>query len=142
MPSPARACSNKQSLTLIRNIAVAAAVMGAVLSAPLTSAATKYIATPLGSDNYDGYGINASGQIIGTARTSTSPVSVFHAFLYDGNTGTDLGVLGGVSSYGFAINSSGQATGGARIGPPIDYFHAVIYANGKIMDLGTLAGGV
>jgi len=55
-----------------------------------------------------------------------------------------LGSLGGLYSYGYAINTGGQITGYSSLaysgsGPLLQ--HAFLYSNGKMTDLGTLAGG-
>jgi len=63
---------------------------------------------------------------------------------------TPLGSLGGTywgvpSSQASAINASGHVTGGASIPATIDdsrHFHAFIYANGVMIDLGTLGGQI
>ena len=54
--------------------------------------------------------INDSGQIIGTAQTSTT--SSDFAFLYSGGSMQNLGSFGGANgSFPYAINSSGQVAG-------------------------------
>src|SRR5206468_8309275 len=64
----------------------------------------------LGGSNSDGYGINASGQVTGSAATSNG---LSHAFLYSNGVLTDLGSLGGnvYNSAGYGINDGGQITG-------------------------------
>src|SRR3954471_15151064 len=55
---------------------------------------------------------------------------------------TDLGTLGGVMSEGRAINSSGQVVGLSttnKTGSAV--FHAFLYTQGVMSDLGTLVGG-
>ena len=51
---------------------------------------------------------------------------------------TDLGTLGGNTSYAFGLNDRGQVAGHATIasGAP----HAFLYSDGKMRDLGTLGG--
>ena len=52
---------------------------------------------------------------------------------------TDIGTLGGISSGGAAINDAGQITGGAATSSGA--YHAFLYSNGVMTDLGTLPGG-
>ena len=61
-----------------------------------------------GTNSY-AYGINASGQVVGTSFISANNVT--HAFLYSGGTMQDLGTLGGRQSYAYGINASGQVVG-------------------------------
>lgn len=88
-----------------------------------------------------GNGINASGQVAGTAETVTVPTgfAFSHAFLYSGGKMTDLGTLGGTNSGGNGINDSGQVTGSSDIKGNNTY-HAFLYSSGRMKDLGTLGG--
>jgi probable HAF family extracellular repeat protein len=52
---------------------------------------------------------------------------------------TDLGTLGGSASAATAINASGEVVGNADTAAGAE--HAFIYANGAMIDLGTLTGG-
>ncbi len=53
-----------------------------------------------------------------------------------------LGSLGGVTTYGAAINAAGQVAGWADTdGTGAAHRHAFLYANGAIINLGTLSGG-
>jgi probable HAF family extracellular repeat protein len=55
------------------------------------------------------YGINNSGQVVGSAATASG---AGHAFLYSGGAMTDLGTLpGDISSYAAGINDGGQVVG-------------------------------
>ena len=100
---------------------------------------TTYAITDLGTlpgfDAVEVSGINASGQVVGTAKNFTTT----RAFVYTSGRGlTDLGTLGGTWSYGDAINVSGQATGvfDSKTGG-----HAYVYTPGTGMtDLGSLTG--
>jgi probable HAF family extracellular repeat protein len=60
-----------------------------------------------------------------------------HAFLHSDGVMTDLGTLGGIHSFGLAINTAGQVTGYAYTPGNADY-HAFLYKNGVMIDLNTL----
>ena len=61
-----------------------------------------------------------------------------HAFLYSGSSMTDLGTLGGTSSFARAINDSSQTVGWAT--NLAGDRRAFLYENGTMSDLGTLGG--
>ena len=109
---------------------------------PALCSAASYTVTDLGTlgrNNSFAYGINASGQVTGSAETSQVDQSgnhIQHAFLYDG-TMHDLGTLGGGLSLGYGINSSGQVTGVSNLSRGGQ--HAFLY-DGTMHDLGTLGG--
>jgi len=52
---------------------------------------------------------------------------------------TDLGTLGGATSYAYGINNNGQVAGYSKISGNSDD-HAFIYDGGKMTDLGSLGG--
>jgi len=82
-------------------------------------------------------GINASGQITGTAYSST----VYHAFLYSGGSLQDLGTLPGYSdSISSSINDLGQIVGTVDQGIGTGGPHGFVYANGTMQSFETLAG--
>jgi len=84
-------------------------------------------------------GINASGEVVGTAQNSRKQ---WRAFIYSKERGMrDIGTLGGNSSYGAAINTAGQVVGFADTSD--NYFHAFVSnADGELTDLGTLGGNI
>jgi probable HAF family extracellular repeat protein len=92
------------------------------------------------SDPYSaGTAINNSGAVTGISLSSNS-YDGFDAFLYSSATLTDLGNLYGFESAGFGINSSGQVAG-ILLAPSYGEegtFHAMLYSNGAMQDLGTL----
>ena len=94
-----------------------------------------------------GSGINASGQVAGSALTNDG--FSYHAFRYDGTPGSggvmrDLGTLGGDGSYAYGINDAGQITGQAWTvaGVPHAFLYEGTPGSGGVMhDLGVLGTG-
>jgi probable HAF family extracellular repeat protein len=99
----------------------------------------------LGGIFSNGSGVNASGQVTGTADL---PDNTHHAFLSGPNGGplSDLGTLGGTNSTGNAINATGQVAGFSNIAgaqtEAIPANHAFLSGpnGGPLNDLGTLGG--
>jgi probable HAF family extracellular repeat protein len=98
-----------------------------------------------GGSGGESYGINAIGQVVGGAFTSSGDT---HAFLYSNGTMTDLGVLpGDRGSEALAINASGVVVGVSAPGTAEDngfdgdISNAFVYANGTMTDLGAPLGG-
>src|SRR5579863_604941 len=100
---------------------------------------------------------NPQGAIVGAADTSMSdPFNpncwldcyTAHAFSYARGSLTDLGSLSaGVNSGAYGINAAGLVVGNSENGsvdPATGYpeYHAVLWSNGMIGDLGTLGGTV
>lgn len=91
-----------------------------------------------GGSSYTVTALNALGQLTGYA--STSDDSEEHAFLF-GPTGlTDLGTLGGIGSYGLALNDSGQVVGESFLAEEFQPPHAFFHDGSTLIDLGTLGG--
>jgi probable HAF family extracellular repeat protein len=101
--------------------------------------------------------INSNGRAVGGADTSTAESSCYnpygnpscfvtHAFMSTGNGLKDLGTLpGGNFSFATAINQRGQISGlseNDQVDPVTGNpeFHAVLWQNDQILDLGTLGG--
>jgi probable HAF family extracellular repeat protein len=84
--------------------------------------------------------INASGQIAGYGDQYLGPlIPLTHAFLMSGGSMQDIGTLGGIASYAYGINNSGQVVGDSLTSNGAD--HAFLYSGGSMQDLGTLSGG-
>src|SRR6266446_6321794 len=76
----------------------------------------------LGGTFSEGFGINASGQMVGSSYLPGD--TDYHAFLYSGGSMRDLGTLDGTYSVGLRINASGQVTGYSKISGDTAY-HAM-----------------
>ena len=87
----------------------------------------------------DAKAINQDGTVVGSAQT---PERTWRAFMYEKASGmTELGTLGGASSYGMAINRAGHTVGFADTAE--GHFHAFLYIKGeRMLDLGTLGGKI
>jgi probable HAF family extracellular repeat protein len=91
------------------------------------------------------FGINSLGQVAGTV--AGTPPSSPRAAIFSGQTVTNLGMLRtgpGGASYANAINDQGVAVGISNIdfvmpGGGVAY-HAFVYRDGRMTDLGTLGG--
>lgn len=93
-----------------------------------------------GTSKIEASAINTSGKIVGWSPIDAgNSDSMRHAFAGTVGALTDLGTLGGATSFAYAINDAGRivgqaATAGAQM-------HAFLYVPGSGMtDLGTLAG--
>jgi probable HAF family extracellular repeat protein len=75
-------------------------------------------------------GINDKGEVVGTANED-APTPDF-AFLWYRGRLLRLPSLHGEDTLGGAINAQGHISGSSRVG---GFFHAFLYANGKIEDL-------
>ena len=93
------------------------------LATPAVAATITDLGT-LGGTQSDASGINAAGQVVGTASIAGDKAQ--HAFLYSGGRMTDLGISG----HAAGINSSGQVVGVSGI-------LAFLYSGGTTTSLGT-----
>ncbi len=86
------------------------------------------------------FGINDSSQVVGFTRDPNQDMD--QAALWENIQGewelTELGTLGGSSSWASDINDNSQIVGAAQI--PEDLGHAFLWEDGVMTDLGTLGG--
>jgi probable HAF family extracellular repeat protein len=103
----------------------------------------------LGGAHAQAYAINDRGYITGASQTeSVGPMLTTHAFIYRPpsaqssryNRMVDLGVLGGVSSYGMAINNYNHVVGYSTITNNEEQVHAFLHDGKRMIDLGSLGG--
>ncbi len=103
----------------------------------------------LGGAYAQAYAINDAGYVTGASQTQgMGPMLTTHAFIYRAPDApyrrysrmVDLGVLGGVSSYGMAINSSNHVAGYSTITTSDERVHAFLHDGAKMIDLGSLGG--
>jgi probable HAF family extracellular repeat protein len=100
----------------------------------------------LGGNNGAAYAINNWGQVVGMAEYSNldptcAPYTGYQAgaFLWKNGKITNLPPFtGDPDAAAFAINDSGQATGGSA--NCFYFFHALLWQGGKATDLGNLGG--
>lgn len=112
-----------------------------LLATSTLCAAQTYTVTDLGTlpgDDYSvGRGINATGQISGTAGSYNSPSS--DVIVYRNGALANLGTLGGTSGIGNGINASGQVAGYSQNASRT--YRAFISDGTTLTDIGDLGGG-
>jgi probable HAF family extracellular repeat protein len=92
------------------------------------------------------YAINDAGFITGASQTGgmgTGPMVKTHAFIYQPARPYlprmhDLGVLGGLSSYGMAINGYNHVAGYSTLNTSDQRVHAFLHDGNSMIDLGSL----
>jgi probable HAF family extracellular repeat protein len=122
------------------------------------ASAQTYTVTDLGSlggnatfTHSEAFGVNASGEVVGRSALPTKvpttgcpprhPCFTYpeHAYVYSAGTMTDLGTLGGIFSWGTAINRAGDVAGYSTLSDSNGPYHAFLVHNGRMADLGSLA---
>ena len=108
----------------------------------------------LGGNDAAAWEVNESGHIVGLSYTNTTPndstgIPTVHPFLWKNGTMQDLGSLGGTLSVpgdpNFfnpgtrVLNDSGEVAGTSMLAGD-EVWHAFVWANGTMTDLGTLGG--
>jgi probable HAF family extracellular repeat protein len=102
----------------------------------------------LGGAYAQAYAINKAGYVTGASQTQgMGPMVTTHAFIYQLkspnarlNRMIDLGVLGGLSSYGTAINDYNHVVGYSTTSTKGEAVHAFLHDGAKMIDLGSLGG--
>jgi probable HAF family extracellular repeat protein len=100
----------------------------------------------LGGSYAQANAINDAGYITGASQTQgMGPMATTHAFIYRPAVPNlprmhDLGVLGGFSSYGMAINSYNHVAGYSTIKVNDERVHAFLHDGTRMVDLGSLGG--
>jgi len=114
---------------------ISGVVLAALAGAPVAAHA-QYTAYDLGH----GYAtsINNAGTVVGYLNLQSGE-SAQHGFCYSGGVLTDLGTLGGTSSYAYDINDAGVIVGSSDVTGD-SHTHAFAYSGGVMIDLGTLGG--
>jgi probable HAF family extracellular repeat protein len=99
------------------------------------------IGTLVGGSYAQANAINDRGFITGASQTGAMFVTT-HAFIYQasatGGQMRDLGVLGGLASYGMAISSYNHVAGYSTIQTNDNRVHAFLHNGTKMIDLGSL----
>ena len=100
----------------------------------------------LGGAYAQAYAVNDIGFITGTSQTQGSgPMLATHAFIFGAVPANlapmrDLGVLGGDSSCGMAINNNNHVVGYSTLKRSDERVHAFFYDGKSMIDLGSLGG--
>jgi probable HAF family extracellular repeat protein len=104
----------------------------------------------LGGAYAQAYAINDLGYVTGASQTAGwGPIATTHAFIYQPYSPRagvvkepmrDLGVLGGLSSYGTAVNSHNHVVGYSTIKTNDERVHAFFHNGKSMIDLGSLGG--
>jgi len=122
------------------------ALAAATLAAGLPAAAAGYKARALEFPQDMGHGCSVSSmtdkaEMTGGCYTPDEMFSVGFSTRKNGKQASDLGLLSGTDSYGFAINTQGVVVGEASLAGDETY-HAVLRRPGDsgLTDLGTLGG--
>jgi len=100
----------------------------------------------LGGNNGEAFGINNYGQVVGFAENNTQDLTCLpyfylqeEAFLWQNGKIKSLPPFtGDPDAFAIAINDNGQATGGS--GNCFYDFHALLWQDGKVINLGNLGG--
>jgi probable HAF family extracellular repeat protein len=93
------------------------------------------LGTLAGTTGSEPFAINDSGQVVGDSGWQDGHTHAFLGSVSDGMT--DLGTLGGKSSFALGINNNGQVVGWSWITDNSDV-HAFLWQNGTMVDINNL----
>jgi probable HAF family extracellular repeat protein len=82
---------------------------------------------------WNSYDVNEAGQVVGT---SVNAAGQSRAFLWDDGVLTDLGTLGGDSSWAGGLNDAGQVVGHSRVAPGSSATEMFLWEDGVMTSLG------
>jgi probable HAF family extracellular repeat protein len=103
---------------------------GAVLALPLLAvAAPLYNVTVVAGAGSTAYDLNMQGDVVGDMQSGGAA----RAYLFSDGILTDLGTLGGASSYASSINDHGQVVGSAQLADGTS--RGYLYSNGTMAAL-------
>jgi probable HAF family extracellular repeat protein len=91
---------------------------------------------PPGASGSRANAINDAGTVVGQVNDSQGND---RAAVFQNGSVTYLGSLGGMGSYAYGINNAGTVVGSSYLASQ-STFHAYVTENGKLVDIGTLAG--
>lgn len=114
-----------------------ALVSGGLFAVEWQSGAVSSLGSLQNSGSSAAYGINSSGDVVGSSRVGQAAGAPSHAFLYRQGTMTDLGTLqGDTNSSADSINDRQQIVGVSSNAAGDE--RAFVYENGQIYDLNSL----
>lgn len=107
------------------------------------SGSMHFIPMPLGYSRANAYGINSSGQVVGTYGYSNYAGEYSAVSIYDIHTNAmaELGSLGFDSAYGYGINSSGAIVGGGYLAGSNTYHAFLRKSDGTLVNLNDQLSG-
>jgi len=121
---------------LLRKCFTAMALLSGLMAPTLSQAGPLYTVTLLPSVDFAPAAMNNTGQIVGFAGMAGGGTETV---VYSGGVLRGLGALGGVASYGTAINDAGTITGSFQT--TSGESHGFLYQDGHAIDIGAGTAG-
>lgn len=110
-------------------------IVGRTASGPFLYDGSLHDLTPVLGFIANPHAINDNGQFVGYWAAGTT----VHGFISNGTTATDLGTLGGATSFAFGVNASGKVVGDSYVSSSSGAINPFVY-DGTMHDLGTFGG--